>query len=99
MTIKLQEHQLGGTYAGAATLEEVGAIMHAEDVGGECVLSDEHDALNLELGDYLDQVLDEPTEEDKRRVIDGYRAARDGLTTTEEYAANHSLSSIAAKGD
>lgn len=94
MTIKLQEHQLGGTYAGATTLEEVGAIMYAEDVGSECVLSDEHDALQLELGDYLDEVLDDPTEEDKRRVLDGYRAARDGLVTTEQYAANHSLVSI-----
>lgn len=99
MTIKLQEHQLGGMYVGATTLEEVGAIMHAEDVGSECVLSDEHDALQLELGDYLDEVLVEPTPDEKARVIRGYRWARDETPLAERIREVHPDSDAKAQPD
>lgn len=101
MTIKLQHDYDGDGYAKAQHLEELGGIIFYEDEkdGPQCVLGDKDDELGLELGDYLDEVLVDPTPDAKARVIRGYRWARDKTPLADRIREVHPDSDAKAQPD
>jgi len=97
-TLNIHPHKLD-LYGTAETLEDLGELLCGDDEAGGCVLDDEHDALTLELGDYLDEVLVDPTEDEKARVIRGYRWTRDHTPTDERLRDVHENLMAKRQGD